>query len=121
VKEQASGQLFGSGTYLVGDEIESGTYFVEGEIEGCYLERHDSAGEIIDNNFIDGGRRLEVTIRSSDYAFHSGAAGSGGRPAYEATTSGDQANMTVLLPGLRRSCQTQRVDVLGEIHITGPT
>jgi hypothetical protein len=33
-------------------------------------------GEIIDNNFIDGrGRRVEVTIRPSDYAFHSEGSG----------------------------------------------
>ena len=73
---EASGELFGSGTYLVGDEIEPGTYVAEGTIEGCHWERQDRAGEIIDNNFIDGrGRRVEVTIRPSDYAFHSEGCG----------------------------------------------
>ena len=70
-----AGRLFGPGTYLVGEEIEPGTYFIEGKIEGCYWERQDSAGEIIDNNFVGAGRRVEVTIRSSDYAFHSDGCG----------------------------------------------
>jgi hypothetical protein len=72
---EASGQLIGPGTYLVGDEIQPGTYYVEGEIEGCYWERQDSAGEIIDNDFVNSARRVEVTIRSSDYAFHSEGCG----------------------------------------------
>ena len=72
---EASGQLIGSGTYLVGDEIQPGTYYVEGEIEDCYWERQDGAGEIIDNNFVNSARRVEVTIRFSDYACHSEGCG----------------------------------------------
>jgi hypothetical protein len=66
---EAAGRLFSAGTYLVGDEIGPATYYIEGEIEGCYWERQDSAGEIIDNNFVETGWRVEVTIRSSGYAF----------------------------------------------------
>jgi hypothetical protein len=64
------------GTHLVGDEIQPGTYYIEGDIENCYWERQDSRGNIIDNYFTLGARRVEVTIRPSDYVFLSdGCAG----------------------------------------------
>ena len=66
----AQGRLFGSGTFLVGEEIRPGTYFTT-DVEDCYWERQNKSGEIIDNNFIISARRVQVTIRSSDYAFHS--------------------------------------------------
>lgn len=72
-EEQAreSGEIFGSGTYRVGEDISPGTYVTESEngFDGCYWERLDSAGNIIDNNFIHSGFRAEVTIRESDYSF----------------------------------------------------
>lgn len=67
---EAQGRLFGSGTYRVGKEIKAGTY-VTRDVEGCYWERQDRAGNTIDNYFTNGARRVQVTIRSSDYAFHS--------------------------------------------------
>ncbi|WP_433204680.1 hypothetical protein ACQP00_36375 [Dactylosporangium sp. CS-047395] len=69
--QRAAGKRFGAGTFLVGKEIAPGTYFVEGEISGCYWERQDKAGSIIENGFIRSARRVQVSIRSSDYAFHS--------------------------------------------------
>jgi hypothetical protein len=67
----AEGRVFGAGVKRVGEEIQPGTYVTEGELDGCYWERTDAAGEIIDNNFIGGGLRAEVVIRSGDYSFSS--------------------------------------------------
>lgn len=75
VELKAEGLLFGGGSYLVGDEIQPGTYVIEGEIDDCYWERQDSSGGIIGNSFIISARRVEVTIRSSDYAFFSEGCG----------------------------------------------
>lgn len=64
------------GAFVVGDDfdfvttIRPGTY-VTYDVEGCYWERLDAAGEIIDNNFISAAPRVEVTIRATDYAFNS--------------------------------------------------
>lgn len=65
------GEIFNDGTYKVGDDIQPGTYVAETDdaFDGCYWERLDSAGEIIDNNFVNSGFRVEVTISSSDYSF----------------------------------------------------
>lgn len=72
VEAASSPTGFGSGTYRVGTDIEPGTYAVESAsaFSGCYWERTDASGEIIDNNFINSGFRAEVTIASSDYSFH---------------------------------------------------
>jgi hypothetical protein len=72
---EAAGELFHAGTFLVNSEVPPGTYAVEGEIANCYWERTDASGEIIDNNFVTGARRVEVTIRASDYSFHSEGCG----------------------------------------------
>ncbi|MDQ7903483.1 hypothetical protein RB614_03015 [Phytohabitans sp. ZYX-F-186] len=66
---EAQGRIFGAGTFLVGKEIKAGTY-VTTDVDGCYWERQNRNG-IIDNNFITAARRVQVTIRSTDYAFHS--------------------------------------------------
>lgn len=66
----ADGRIFGSGTFLVGKEIKSGTYFVT-DADGCYWERTNRNGATIDNYFTNGARRVQVTIRSSDYSFNS--------------------------------------------------
>jgi hypothetical protein len=71
----AAGELFYAGTFLVNVEIKPGTYAVEGDITNCYWERTDASGEIIDNNFITGARRVQVTIRASDYSFHNEGCG----------------------------------------------
>ncbi|MER7444546.1 hypothetical protein [Micromonospora avicenniae] len=66
----AQGRLFGAGTFRVGKEIKPGTY-VATDVEGCYWERQNRNGAIIDNYFTNSARRVQVTIRSSDYAFNS--------------------------------------------------
>lgn len=76
----ASGQMFGSGTFLVGTEIHPGPYVIEGDITDCYWERQDSAGQIIDNFFTMSARRVEVSIASTDYAFFSEGCGQWRRP-----------------------------------------
>lgn len=55
---------------LVGKEIKPGTYFVT-DADGCYWERTNRNGATIDNYFTNGARRVQVTIRSSDYSFNS--------------------------------------------------
>lgn len=60
------------GDYLVGTgtgQVPPGTY-VATDVEGCYWERLDAAGNIIDNNFINAAPRAEFTVRASDYALN---------------------------------------------------
>lgn len=71
---EREGRTFGSGTYRVGKDIQPGTYASPGA-EGCYWERTDSSGNIIDNNFTAGATRVQVTILSSDYSFTSEGCG----------------------------------------------
>ncbi|WP_329108566.1 hypothetical protein OG792_07890 [Micromonospora sp. NBC_01699] len=68
------GRLFADGTYLVGSEIKPGTYVVT-DVKGCYWERQNRDGGTIDNYFTAGARRVQVTIRSTDYAFHAEGCG----------------------------------------------
>ena len=63
----------GDGTYRVGKDIQPGTYVSHGS--DCYWARNDSAGNIIDNNFINGYTRAQVTVSSGDYSFHSSGCG----------------------------------------------
>ncbi|GIJ27406.1 hypothetical protein Vqi01_25680 [Micromonospora qiuiae] len=70
IELEAQGRLFGSGTFRVGKEIKPGTY-VTHDVDGCYWERQNRSGNIIDNYFTNRARRVQVTIRSSDYAFSS--------------------------------------------------
>ncbi|WP_258905441.1 hypothetical protein [Actinokineospora sp. UTMC 2448] len=72
---RAAKRLFGSGVYRVGEEVAPGTYAIEGDTANCYWERQDRNGEIIDNNFIGSAKRVQVTIRGSDYAFSSDGCG----------------------------------------------
>lgn len=78
---EEEGRLFYNGTFLVGVEIQPGTYYIEGDIKDCYWERQNAAGGIVDNAFHLGARRVEVTIRSSDYAFLSQGCEGPWRPA----------------------------------------
>ena len=71
----ASGQLFADGTYVVGSEVQPDTYAIDGKITDCYWARMDARGEIIDNNFISGAGRVEVTIRPGDHSFTSEGCG----------------------------------------------
>jgi hypothetical protein len=69
------GRLFSDGVHLVGSEIKPGTYAISGDIEDCYWERQNKSGETIQNNFIEHAKRVQVTIRSTDYAFMSEGCG----------------------------------------------
>lgn len=69
-KLESEGRIFGDGVYRVGSEIKAGTYYST-DVEGCYWERTDANGEIIDNNFVNGAKRVQVTIRAGDYSFNS--------------------------------------------------
>ncbi|MEV4384648.1 hypothetical protein AB0J68_02800 [Micromonospora sp. NPDC049580] len=66
----AQGRIFGEGTFRVGKEIKPGTY-VTTDVDGCYWERQNASGDTIDNYFTNSARRVQVTIRASDYAFSS--------------------------------------------------
>ncbi|MCM0673887.1 hypothetical protein NCC78_04085 [Micromonospora phytophila] len=71
---EADGRLFGPGTFRIGKEIKPGTY-VTTDVDGCYWERQNRSGDIIDNYFTNSALRVQVTIRSSDYAFSSRGCG----------------------------------------------
>ncbi|MFF4227990.1 hypothetical protein [Streptomyces sp. NPDC001820] len=71
---EAEGKIFGAGVFQVGDEIKAGTYYAT-DVEGCYWERTDANGEPIDNYFTHAAKRVQVTIRSSDYSFNSESCG----------------------------------------------
>ncbi len=65
-------QTINAGTYRVGNEtgyVAPGTYAAT-DVDGCYWERLDAAGEIIDNNFVNAAPRVEFTVRASDYAIN---------------------------------------------------
>lgn len=68
------GRIFGEGVFKVGSEIKAGTY-VASSGKGCYWERQTSSGSITDNGFHQNSARVQVTIRSSDYAFMSRGCG----------------------------------------------
>lgn len=76
-EQHEQGERFRGGAHRVAEDIEPGTYVVEEDegFDGCYWERLDSAGNIIDNNFIGEGFRAEVTIQPSDYSFSSSGCG----------------------------------------------
>lgn len=61
------GRIFYDGTYRVGKGVAPGTYYSEPDGDGCYWERTDAAGDIIDNNF-SNGLRVEMTVYASDYS-----------------------------------------------------
>ena len=69
LEEQSNGTRFGAGTF-VGKEIKPGTY-VATDVDGCYWERQNRNGDTIDNYFTNSARRVQVRIRSTDYAFSS--------------------------------------------------
>ncbi|WP_133963459.1 hypothetical protein [Rathayibacter sp. PhB151] len=71
----ANGTQFQGGVKRVGTDVQPGTYASEGKLDGCYWERQDSAGEIIDNNFVSSALRVEVRIAATDFAFSSSNCG----------------------------------------------
>jgi hypothetical protein len=72
---ERQGRIFGSGVYLVNKQIKPGTYVASDPSSGCYWERTDRNGKIIDNYFTNGAARVQVTIRSTDYSFNSKSCG----------------------------------------------
>lgn len=62
--------IFGGGLQRVGKDIQPGTYVSKGNSGGCYWERLDRNGNILDNNFTNGSR-VQVSISSSDFEFNS--------------------------------------------------
>lgn len=79
-KEIAAGVRFFDGTYRVGKQIKPGTYFIPRTADDCYWERLDRKGNILANNFVHEGTRVEVRIRASDYSFHAEGCGEWRRP-----------------------------------------
>ncbi|MEU1592820.1 hypothetical protein ABZ468_08140 [Streptomyces sp. NPDC005708] len=73
-KLEADGRIFGDGVFRVGSEIKPGTYYAE-DVQGCYWERTDRNGAPIDNYFSNGAKRVQVTIRTTDYSFNSEGCG----------------------------------------------
>lgn len=73
--ERAAGTRFSDGSYRVGAEVKPGTYAIEKASQGCYWERIDNKGNIIDNNFVAASTRVEVTIKSTDYTFRAEGCG----------------------------------------------
>jgi hypothetical protein len=73
--QREAGTRFEDGTYRVGEEVQPGTYVSTTLEDGCYWERTNAAGDIIDNNFINSGLRAEVFIGTSDYSFHADRCG----------------------------------------------
>ena len=79
-KLEGEGRIFGPGTFLVGKEIRPGRYMAV-DVENCYWARQSRAGAAIDNDFVPSARRVEVNVRSTDYAFDSKGCGQW-RPAH---------------------------------------
>ncbi|KQP57790.1 hypothetical protein [Agreia sp. Leaf283] len=73
--ERESGNRFGAGIRRVGVDIQPGTFVSEGNITNCYWERLDSAGNIIDNNFLTQALRVEVVLEAGDFSFSSDGCG----------------------------------------------
>lgn len=73
--ERSAGVRFGEGSYRVGKEVKPGTYYIPKADKGCYWQRLDKRGEILDNNFVSAATRVEVTIRKTDYTFASEGCG----------------------------------------------
>ncbi|WP_328347210.1 hypothetical protein [Micromonospora sp. NBC_00421] len=71
---EREGRIFDDGTYRVGKDIKPGTYITR-DVAGCYWERQNRNGGTIDNYFVNGAKRVQVTIRSSDYGFHTEGCG----------------------------------------------
>lgn len=69
---------FYGGTYrvaLIGKRnIQPGTYAANTQGDGCYWERNDANGNIVDN-YYGNGLRVQVTIYASDYSFNSNNCG----------------------------------------------
>jgi hypothetical protein len=71
-----------SGSYRVGDQIQPGTYAAEAQgknpypFTSCYWETRDNNGNIIDNNFVTSGYRVEAYVPPEATSFFSERCGS---------------------------------------------
>ncbi|WP_164987485.1 hypothetical protein [Propioniciclava flava] len=79
-REIRDGVRFFDGTYRVVKQIKPGTYFIPKTADDCYWERLDRKGNILANNLIHEGTRVEVRIWPSDYSFHAEGCGEWRRP-----------------------------------------
>lgn len=79
-REIREGVRFFDGTYRVGKQIKPGTYFIPKTADDCYWERLDRKGNILANNFVHEGTRVEVRIRPSDYSFRAEGCGEWRQP-----------------------------------------
>ncbi len=68
-QERAAGTRFwGSGVYVVGKDVQPGNYATTGAVENCYWARLNSAGDILDNNFISSAARAELVLSPGDHS-----------------------------------------------------
>lgn len=58
------------GTYTIGDDMTAGTWVAAPTSGSCYWARFDEIGATIANDLTQGSR-VEVTVESTDYSFHS--------------------------------------------------
>ena len=76
-EDTESGDTFGDGTWMVGDDIKAGTYRTKGNSDGCYWARlSGTSGELADviaNGDADGP--TSVTISDGDVAFETSGCG----------------------------------------------
>lgn len=75
VRLRAERKRVGNGTFRVGTDVVPGTYVFEGEVTNCYWETLDAAGNIIANNFVTSGLRVEAYVNASDFSFSSQGCG----------------------------------------------
>ena len=70
-EDEESGDTFGDGTWMVGEDIKAGTYRTKGDPDGCYWARlSGTSGELTD--LIANGNptgTTTVTISATDVAF----------------------------------------------------
>lgn len=73
--ERNAGLRFGDGVREVNTRIQPGIYRTTGPVENCYWARLDSAGGIIDNNFVLAATQVEVTVQGTDFSLHTDGCG----------------------------------------------
>lgn len=75
-EKREQGLIKDDGTYSVPNEFAYGIWRTRGEkITNCYWETRDGAGNILENNFINGGAGAQVNIYEGVASFHSTGCG----------------------------------------------
>ena len=69
--EKALATEFGTGRFVVGEEIRAGTYTIREPVSDCHWERTDSRGNVLDSATVSAAPSLTVTIPESDALFES--------------------------------------------------